>query len=732
MLTRLGSFIVRRRKAVVAGTAVFFVVAIVLGGGVASKLISGGFEDPDSESSRAADAIAERFGNQQPELLLLVRAKSGDVDDPEAAAAGRALTEELAREPEVEQAASYWTLNAPPLKGTSGEQAIVLAFLRGGEQEELDAAKELSPAFTRDTDVLHVEVGGYAEVFRQANEQISSDLVRAELIAFPITLLLLVFVFRSVVAAALPLLVGGVAIVGTFLVLAALASLTDVSVFALNLTTGMGLGLAIDYSLFIVSRYREELDNGRDPHAATVRTVQTAGKTVAFSALTVCVSLAAMLVFPLTFFRSFAYAGMGVSLIAGAAAVIFLPALLAIIGPRVDSLRVLRRHEPKPTDEGMWHRIATVVMRRPIPIATAVVAVLLLLGLPFLRIEFGLPDDRVLPEHLSSRQVHDEIRADFDSQEQGTIQVVATDTGGADDRDAAIDAYAVRLSRLDGVARVDALTGSYLDGTPVDVPDTVTARFEDPDATWLSVVPAVEPFSPEGEAVAEAVRDTDAPFPVLVGGQPAELVDAKASLFDRLPLAFGWIAVATFVLLFLMFGSIVVPLKALVLNILSLTATFGALVWVFQDGHLSGVLDFTPTGTIVGVDTRPPLLRRVRVVDGLRGVPPVAHQGGARPHRRQHAGGRDRAREDRAHRHRRRGADQRRVHRLRDVRGDVHQDLRRRARAGGAHGRVRDPGDARPRVHADRGRAQLVGAAVPAPAPRPHRHQRDGGGGGRG
>ena len=429
MLTRLGSFIVRRRKAVVAGTAVFFVVAIVLGGGVASKLISGGFEDPGSESSRAADAIAERFGNQQPELLLLVRAKSGDVDDPAAAAAGRALTEELASEPEVEQAASYWTLNAPPLKGTSGEQAIVLAFLRGGEQEELDAAKELSPAYTRDTDVLHVEVGGYAEVFRQANEQISSDLVRAELIAFPITLLLLVFVFRSVIAAALPLLVGGVAIVGTFLVLAALASLTDVSVFALNLTTGLGLGLAIDYSLFIVSRYREELANGRDPHAATVRTVQTAGKTVAFSALTVCVSLAAMLVFPLTFFRSFAYAGMGVSLIAGAAAVIFLPALLAIIGPRVDSLRVLRRHEPKPTDEGMWHRIATVVMRRPIPIATAVVAVLLLLGLPFLRIEFGLPDDRVLPEHLSSRQVHDEIRADFDSQEQGTIQVVAIDTG---------------------------------------------------------------------------------------------------------------------------------------------------------------------------------------------------------------------------------------------------------------------------------------------------------------
>jgi RND superfamily putative drug exporter len=599
VLTRLGRSIVRHRKLVVAGTGVFFLVSIVLGGGVASKLISGGFEDPDSESSRAADAIAARFGNQQPDLLLLVRAQTGDVDDPEVAAAGRALTEQLAAEPQVEQAASYWTLDAPPLKGRSGEQALVLAVLRGGEQEELDAAEELSPKYARGTRVIEVEVGGYAEVFRQVNEQIESDLLRAELIAFPITLILLVFVFRSAVAAVLPLLVGGVAIVGTFLVLAILASLTEVSVFALNLTTAMGLGLGIDYSLFIVSRYREELANGRDSQDAAVRTVQTAGKTVAFSALTVCVSLAAMLLFPLTFFRSFAYAGMGVSLIAGIAAVVFLPALLALLGPRVDALRVLRHRAPKPTDQGMWHRVATVVMRRPVPIATAVIAVLLLLGLPFLRIEFGLPDDRVLPAHLSSRQVHDEIRADFGSQEQGAIHVVAVDPGRTGDRDAAVDAYAVRLSRLDGVARVDAVTGSYLDGTRVDVPESVTERFEHPDATWLSVVPAVEPFSPEGEEVAKAVRSADAPFPVLVGGQPAELVDAKASLFGRMPLAFGWIALATFVLLFLMFGSIVVPLKALVLNVLSLSATFGALVWVFQDGHLSGVLDFTPTGTIV-------------------------------------------------------------------------------------------------------------------------------------
>jgi RND superfamily putative drug exporter len=599
VLTRLGIFIVRHRKAVLAGTAVFFAASLVFGGGVASKLISGGFEDPGAESTRASDAIAERFGSQQPDLLLLVRAKDGDVDDPAVAEAGRALTEELAAAPGVEQAASYWSLGAPPLRSGDGDQALVFAFLPGGEQDDLDAAEELSPRFTREDELLEVRVGGFSEVFRQANDQIEEDLLRAELIAFPITLVLMVFVFGSVVAASLPLLVGGVAIVGTFLVLAILASLTDVSIFALNLTTGMGLGLAIDYSLFVVSRFREEIGNGLAPHDAAVRTVQTAGKTIAFSALTVCVSLAAMLVFPLTFFRSFAYAGMGVSLIAGAAAVLFLPALLATLGPRVDSLRIFRRRERGPEHEGMWHRVATVVMRRPIPIATAVTAVLIVLGLPFLRIEFGLPDDRVLPEHLSSREVHDEIRENFDSQEQGAIQVVATDIGDPADRSDEIDDYAVALSQLDGISRVDAITGSYLDGTRVDVPDTVTARFESDGSTWLSVVPTVEPFSPDGERVAEAVRDTDAPFPVLVGGQPAELVDAKQSLFDRLPLAFGWIAIATFVLLFLMFGSVVVPLKALVLNILSLSATFGALVWIFQDGNLSGVLDFTSTGTIV-------------------------------------------------------------------------------------------------------------------------------------
>ncbi len=598
VLARLGRFTVAHRKSVLAGTALFFVLAVTLGGGVASHLTSGGFTDPDSESSRAADEIKHNFGKQEPDLVLLVTAKRGTVDDAEVGSAANSLTSELSAEPQVARAVSYWSVGSPPpLRSTDGRQALVLASLHGGEDKMHDAAQKLSPLYSGDHGAVTVRVGGFAEVFRQVNQQVESDLLRAELIAFPITLALMVLVFGSVVAAGLPLLVGVLAIVGTFLVLLVVAALTDVSIFALNLTTGMGLGLAIDYSLFIVSRYREELHAGRAPNDAVVRTVQTAGKTVAFSALTVAVALAALLVFPLAFLRSFAYAGIGVALLAGIAAVVALPALLAVLGPRVNSLRLLRR-EPKPVGEGVWHRIAMFVMRRPVPVALAVVALLIVLGLPFLRIQFGLPDDRVLPTSVSSRQVQDDIRSRFASNEARTLEVVASGIGDPAAHGDQIDRYAAALSQRRGAARVDAVTGSYIDGQQVAGPGPVTARFHARDATWLSVVPSVEPYSDAGERLAHAVRDTPAPFPVLVGGASAELVDSKASLFSRLPLAAGLIALATFVLLFLMFGSILVPIKALVLNVLSLSATFGALVWIFQDGHLSGFLDFTPTGTL--------------------------------------------------------------------------------------------------------------------------------------
>ncbi|HEX6310473.1 MAG TPA: MMPL family transporter [Acidimicrobiia bacterium] len=604
MLRRLGRLTVRRPKTVLGASVLFFALAAFFGGPVAESLTSGGFDDPASESAEAEAVIEDTFGAGEPNVILLVTAgDGGGVDDPEVAAAGAALTEELAAEPGVTNVASYWSLgNVPPLRSDDGTQAMVLGMIDGSDDRVRDRIEELSPEYTRTDGTVTVGVGGFAEVFRQIGGQIERDLTKAELIAIPITLVLLVLVFGSIVAAGLPLGVGALAVVGAFLVLRVIASVTDVSIFALNLTTAMGLGLAIDYSLFIVSRYREELRGGLAPDDAVVRTVETAGKTVAFSALTVAVSLAALLVFPLAFLRSFAYAGTAVALVAMGGAIVTLPALLAVLGRRVDKW-VVWHHAPKTVGEGFWHRIATTVMRRPVPVAAGVVALLFVLGLPFLHIEFGLPDDRALPAGASSREVHEDLRTNFSSNEAAALQVVAT--GLVDVTDADVDAYASSLSELDGVARVDARTGSYADGALVLPPGDLAQRFVAPAATWLSVVPSVEPMSADAEALVAEVRAADSPFEIRVTGPSAELTDLKDSLFARMPLAIGLIALATFVLLFLMFGSVVVPLKALVINVLSLSATFGAMVWIFQDGHLAGLLDFTPTGTL---DTTTPIL----------------------------------------------------------------------------------------------------------------------------
>jgi RND superfamily putative drug exporter len=398
-----------------------------------------------------------------------------------------------------------------------------------------------------------------------------------------------------VVAASLPLGIAGLAVVGTFCVLRVLASFTQVSIFALNLTTAMGMGLAIDYSLFVVSRYREELRAGAEPGDAIVRTVTTAGRTVIFSAVTVAVSLAAMLVFPLAFLRSFAYAGVAVVALAAVGAVVVLPAVLAVLGRRVDTL-VLWHRAPKPEGTGFWHRVAMAVMHRPVVVSAVVIALLLVLGAPFLRIAFGLPDDRVLPASASSHQVQDAIRTRFSSNEASALSVVVA--GDVSNRSADVARYAADLSRAPGAARVDASTGSYISGQLVAPPNGASARFTGTTGTWLSVVPAVEPYSGAGETLVKAVRAVPAPFHVQVGGASAELVDSKSSLFSRVPLAGGLIALVTFVALFLMTGGVLVPVKAVVVNLLSLTATFGAMVWIFQDGHLSGLLDFTATGTI--------------------------------------------------------------------------------------------------------------------------------------
>jgi RND superfamily putative drug exporter len=597
VLERFGHFIVRRRRRVFVATAIFFVLAGVFGGNVADHLKAGGFDSPDVESERAAAVLRREFKQAPPNFLLLVTAKTGTVNEDPARRVGVELTNELSSEPSIGQILSHWSLGPrSPLQSRNGTKAIIVAEIEGDDAERNEVAARLIPKYTRDDAAVSVRVGGFEAIFDEVSRQIEKDLGRGESIAVPITLILLIVVFGSVVAAFLPIGIGVLAIIGTFLVLRVIASLTDVSVFALSMVTAMGLGLAIDYSLFIVSRFREEMRKGVDTETAIVTTMHTAGRTVIFSAITVALSLSALLVFPLYFFKSFGYAGIGVVLTAGASAVVFLPAVLAWLGPRVDRWALWSRH-PKEVGEGFWHRLAVLVMKRPVPIALGVVVVLLALGAPFLHVNLGLPDERVLPPSAETRKVHDTLRREFPGEEVQSTRVVVTDINPAQRR-TDLAGFAAGLSRFEGVDRVDSFVGRYSHGRQIVPPTPLDGRYAAQDGAWFQVVPSVDPFSKQAEELVKDIRAAHAPFDFIVGGGSAQLVDAKASLFSRLPYALGLIAIATFVMLFLMFGSLLVPAKALVLNLLSLTATFGAMVWIFQDGHLSGALDFTSTGTL--------------------------------------------------------------------------------------------------------------------------------------
>lgn len=610
MLERVARLAINHSKLVLALTAMLVVFSAVMGGGVAHRLSPGGFEDPSSEAARTARTLKENFGVSNPDIVLLVKVdESGKtVDSRDIAAIGTALADDLESEPGVDQVVSYWTLhNAPPLKSKDGTRAMILANIVGVDsQSDASAAittkiEHLTERFTQRRDGVSVAVGGATATFTEAVTAAEEDLIRAEIILIPITLVLLLLVFGGLVAASLPLAIGAFAVLGSWAVLRALTEVTDVSIFALNLTTAVGLGLAIDYSLLVVSRFREELSDGHSVEESIHRTVRTAGRAVVFSGVTVAISLATLMVFPIGILQSFAYAGIAVSLLAVGGALFVLPALLALIGTRVNRLMLWQR-AVKTSDDGAWHRIAHVVMRRPWLCGGSVTLILLVVGIPFLDIQLGALDDRQLPESFVTRKVGDELRQHFSAEELGAVAVVAGGADAVDAGDASIATFARQLSRVDGIGRVDAATGTYIEGQQLTppIPD-VHDRFRPLDAksgTWWSAVPTVEPLSPEGAALTERIRALPGPFEVDVGGISAELVDGKEALFDRIPLAMVLITVSTFVLLFMMFGSVVIPAKALVLNVLSLSATFGALVWVIQEGHFSDFLGFTPTGSV--------------------------------------------------------------------------------------------------------------------------------------
>ncbi|MBE1490188.1 MMPL family transporter [Plantactinospora soyae] len=580
MFTEIGRFTIRWRRLVLALTVLFVVAAGAAGTGLFSKLGDGGFADPAAESTRAGAFLAE-IGAPDPEMVLLVEAVGGNgVDDPAVRAAGDELTRSVAGEPAVATVTSYWSTGGErALRSTDGRSALVVIDLAGTEDQVDDAAAAIEESYVGSRGPLTVEVGGGYAIDNAIGEQLSDDLVNAEILAVPATLVLLLLVFGGIVAAGLPLIIALVAVVGALLALFGIAQVTDVSVYSINLMTGLGFGLAIDYSLFILSRFREELAAGRTTEAAVVRAVETAGRTVAFSALTVAVSLSALLVFPLSFLRSFAYAGVAVVVCAAAASLLTLPALLATLGPRVNtwSIRLFPR-TARPAGTGFWRRLATVVMRRPVLVATGVIVFLLALGSPFLGVNPGLPSYQALPPGNEARQVAESISAGFAGNRTAQFGVVlpGVEAQGADAE--AVATFAGQVGAVDGVTDVAVHSAAA--------------------GSWLTVVPSVVLRSAEGERLVKEIRALNPPFEFGVEGDAAELVDAKAAIYSRLLPALAIIAVATSVLLFLVFGSILVPVKAIVLNLLSLTATFGAMVWIFQDGHLSGLLGFTATGQL--------------------------------------------------------------------------------------------------------------------------------------
>ncbi|MFF2082661.1 MMPL family transporter [Nocardia sp. NPDC058176] len=578
---------------------VFAVLALVLGALSASlfdRVDGGGYTDQGSESSRALTVLREEFGQGSPNLVLLVQTESS-VDDPEATAAATGLVANLREREGITDVVSYWTTHQPALRSVDGKQGLIVASVLGSEREIDQRAAAVADELSGANGSLQVRVGGFAMLMHETVEQSKTDIAKGEAIAFPLTLIALLFVFGGLVAASLPLLVAIVTVLMTMGALWLLTLFTPLAVTAANVATLLGLGLAIDYSLLIVNRYREELGAGVTPARAVAVTMRTAGRTVAFSALTVAVALAGLLFFPLLAIRSMGYAGIIVAGLAALVSLTVLPATLLLLGTRIDKGQLgwwfLRAPRPSP-GEGTWHKLATAVMRKPIPIGLTVTLLLLLLGAPFLGVKLGFPDERTLPASMTSRQVTEIVHRDFGESDQNTLVAVLPESAYSA---SGLDAIAREFSDLDHVRRVDTATGSYAQGGLLAAPTAANERFRADRAAYLSIVPATTD-SAALTGLVEQVRAVDVPSELLVGGVAAANADSLTAISDALPWALAFVIVLMLIVLFLLTGSVVLPVLAVILSALSLTATFGALVWIFQNGHLSGLLGFTVTGDL--------------------------------------------------------------------------------------------------------------------------------------
>ena len=569
-----GSVVTRLRWAVLAAAAAVVLLGATWGAGVFDSLTDGGFYNPDSPSQRTLERIEDEFGRQSVDVVVLYESDDLDITQPGFADPVVDNLEALRSRPEVESVASYYDTQSPAFVSEDRKTTYAAITLTGHDDEaRAEQFEAVEP--TLRVDGVTTYVGGPAAIFADVNTQTQEDIVTVEMFTLPILLLLMVVIFGSLIAALTPLLIGIIAIMGGFVITRLLTEVTDVSVFAINVITIIGLGLAIDYALFVVSRFREELAAGRTIENAVVRTMTTAGRTVMVSGTTIVVALAGLLLFPLPFLHGIAYGGMSAVVVAMLGSMSVLPALLAALGPRIDLVRMpwRRSAEPVTAEHGFWSKVGGAVMKRPIVFMLLSTAILVGLATPFLHASFGTVDETVLPEGVESRVVSERLEHDFPGGRLSNLDVLVT----ADEATVAEAAAEIELmEHVDSVLPVASST----------------------EAALLRVGFDLDPQSDEARDLATQIGDltVDAGADVDVTGMPAHLNDQFADIGERLPWLALYVSLVTLFLLFLAFGSVLLPIKAILMNMISIGASFGVVVWVFQDGHFSELLGFTATG----------------------------------------------------------------------------------------------------------------------------------------
>jgi RND superfamily putative drug exporter len=576
MFARLGHLAVRRKMLVVISSAILIALAAGIGSLVFARISGGGEGYKKRDSAKVYTYLHDKLGAKDPGVVLILDGGKSTVNEISATAAK--IENSVKGEPGVLRTFSYWSSgDVPQLASKDGKAGYLFVYLTAnGLDKSSKIAGDLQGKYDKQIDNVRIYVTGFSVFGHTVNDRISKDLAKSESVAIPLTFIALAFVFGGLIAAGMPLVVGVSAILGSFFLVWLISLTTDVSIFALNLITGLGLGLGIDYALLIVNRFREELHSGKSVEESVVRTMDTAGRTVFFSGLTVAVTLGSLILFPQFFLKSFAYGALAVVLVAVAGALTTLPALLAIAGPRIDKY-VVRKGAITPREDGRWAATARLVMRRPVAVVVVVLAILAIIAAPIRGIAFSQVDDRVLPKSDKSAIAAAVQRDRFPGNEANPIEVIIPN---AANNSTAITTYTQDVAKLPGIIHV--------------TPPTLAA-----DTARIQAISSVAPRTPAGEQQIIALRAIHSPSGTLVGGVAADYADSQDGIARTLPWVFLWVGVSVLILLFLFTGSIILPIKAVLLNGVSLTVTLGVLTWIFVDGHLANLLGgFTLTGTL--------------------------------------------------------------------------------------------------------------------------------------